>query len=54
MYNIVTLNSISPKGLQRLPASLFNIAEDDAQAPPDGILVRSAGMLEAALPGSPK
>ena len=52
MFNITTLNSISPKGLERLPGSLFNVAEDDTAPSPDGILVRSASMLEAELPDS--
>lgn len=48
MYTIKTLNSISPVGLAKLPQNLFEVLVDtDA---PDGILVRSADMLEAELP----
>lgn len=50
MYTIEMLNSISPKGIERLPTSLFQI-EDEAEAP-QGILVRSANMLERELPPS--
>lgn len=46
MYNIKTLNSISPKGLERLSTTLFNIDNDNA---PEGILVRSTNMTEADL-----
>ncbi|MGD9559439.1 MAG: 3-phosphoglycerate dehydrogenase, partial [Oscillospiraceae bacterium] len=52
MYTIETLNSISPKGLARLPASLFQIVDEEHCEAPQGILVRSADMLEAQLPGS--
>lgn len=50
MYQVKTLNSISPKGLERLSANLFSIDADDAQ--PDGVLVRSASMHELELPDS--
>ena len=50
-YKIQTRNSISSKGLERLPASLFEILGDEAEAP-DGILVRSANMLQEELPSS--
>lgn len=50
MFIIQTRNSISSKGMERLPNSLFQI-EDEAEAP-HGVLVRSANMLEDALPES--
>lgn len=50
MYQIKTLNNISPKGLARLSDNLFTVDEDGAS--PDGILVRSAAMHEMALPES--
>ena len=50
MYNIKTLNSISPKGLVRLAPEQFAIDVDGAQ--PAGILVRSASMLEMEMPAS--
>ena len=42
MYQIQTLNHISPKGLERLGANLFTLDTEGAE--PDGILVRSADM----------
>lgn len=50
MFIIQTRNSISQKGLAKLPNSLFQI-EDETDAPA-GVLVRSANMLEDALPES--
>ena len=52
MFTIETLNSISPKGLERLPSSLFQVVEPDADVQPDGILVRSANLLDAEVPES--
>ncbi len=48
MYHVMTLNSISPKGVERLPASLFQLTDDPAEAA--GILVRSQNMQEMELP----
>ncbi len=48
MYQIKTLNSISPKGLERLSPNLFTVDAEDAR--PDGILVRSASMHDMPLP----
>lgn len=48
MFTIKTLNSISPKGLDRLPSSLFNV--DDEAESAEGILVRSANMQDSPLP----
>ncbi len=50
MYQIKTLNNISPKGLDRLSSNLFAVNEEGAS--PDGILVRSAAMHEMELPES--
>ena len=50
MYTIKTLNKISPLGLNRLDAALFTV--DDNAATPEGILVRSADMLQMDLPQS--
>ncbi len=50
MFTIKTLNSISPKGLEKLPGALFQI-EDEVDAP-EGILLRSANMHEMELPDS--
>lgn len=46
MYNIKTLNSISPKGLDRLSSNVFAIGNDNAA---QGVLVRSTNMSEADL-----
>jgi len=50
MQEILTLNSISPKGLERLPSSLFHVADDVED--PTGILVRSQNMQEKPLPAN--
>lgn len=50
MFVIQTRNSISPKGLERLPNSLFQLEEEAEGA--QGVLVRSANMQEDALPES--
>src|ERR1700734_4019494 len=49
-YRILTLNNISARGLDRLPAARFTVAVDLDQ--PDGILVRSADMHKTAIPAS--
>jgi D-3-phosphoglycerate dehydrogenase / 2-oxoglutarate reductase len=49
-YRILTLNNISPRGLERLPAARYEIgAELDA---PDAILVRSADLHGVSIPAS--
>ncbi len=48
MYNILTLNNISPLGLARLPADKFKVGTDIKD--PDAILVRSAKMHDMELP----
>ena len=52
MYSIQMLNKISDTGLNLLPEDLYNISAEAAS--PDGILVRSANMLNMELPGSLK
>jgi len=52
MYNIVKLNSISDKGLNKLPAKDFVLSNDANFSNPDGILVRSADMHSYDLPSS--
>jgi len=47
-YRILTLNNISARGLERLPAARFTVAADLDQ--PDGILVRSADMHRWQFP----
>ena len=50
MYNILTLNKISPVGLDKLPASRFNVGDNIEN--PDGIILRSYSMHEMELPKS--
>ena len=50
MYNILTLNAISPKGLDKLPGENFTVSGDIVN--PDGIIVRSANMHEYNFPDS--
>ena len=50
MYNILTLNAISPKGLDKLPGENFAVSSDIVN--PDGIIVRSADMHEYNFPDS--
>jgi D-3-phosphoglycerate dehydrogenase / 2-oxoglutarate reductase len=49
-YRILTLNHISPRGLERLPRALYQTGADIAE--PDAILVRSADMHRMQLPPS--
>src|SRR5579872_1608790 len=46
-YRILTLNSISPRGLARLPAEHYQVGDDVAE--PDAILLRSAQLHGAAV-----
>ena len=48
MYQVLTLNRISPKGLDRLPESRYAIGDDIAD--PDAILVRSAKLHDYEIP----
>ncbi|HXY96147.1 MAG TPA: phosphoglycerate dehydrogenase [Steroidobacteraceae bacterium] len=49
-YRILTLNNISPRGLERLPRELYEVGPEVAE--PDAILVRSAELDAAAIPPS--
>jgi len=49
-YRILTLNNISPRGLERLPGELYQVGP--AVTEPDAILVRSAELTAAAIPAS--
>ena len=49
-YRILTLNAISPRGLERLPRELYEVGPEVAD--PDAILVRSAELEPAAIPPS--
>jgi D-3-phosphoglycerate dehydrogenase / 2-oxoglutarate reductase len=50
MYKILTLNSISLAGLERLPRDRYEVASELAR--PDGVLVRSANMHEMDIPAT--
>ena len=50
MYNIKTLNKISPNGLDVFDRNKYRIGDDVED--PNGILVRSAAMHEMELPES--
>ena len=52
MYQILTLNNISPLGLERFPGDRYRVGNDIVD--PDGILVRSAKMHDMAIPGNLK
>ncbi len=52
MFQILTLNNISPLGLERLPREQFAVGNDIAQ--PDAILLRSFKMHDMAIPASLK
>ena len=52
MHKILTLNNISPLGLERLPRDRFQVASDLKD--PDGILLRSFKMHDMEIPGSLK
>lgn len=52
MYKILTLNNISPLGLQRLPSSDYSVT--DTEATPDAIILRSFKMHDMEIPASLK
>jgi D-3-phosphoglycerate dehydrogenase len=52
MYKIQTLNKISNKGLNLLPRDEYDVAGEIPN--PDGIIVRSANMLQMEIPASIK
>ncbi len=52
MFKILTLNNISPQGLERLPRDQYEIASEMTH--PDAVLVRSAEMHKMNVPESVK
>lgn len=52
MYKILTLNNISPRGLERLPRDSYEVASEIQH--PDAILLRSFNMHNMELPQSLK
>ncbi len=49
-FKILTLNNISPRGLERLPLERYEITSETAS--PDGIILRSYNMHEMDIPES--
>jgi D-3-phosphoglycerate dehydrogenase len=49
-FQVLVLNQISPLGLKRLPAELYNVGKDVAK--PDAVLVRSHDMHDMTIPDS--
>jgi len=52
MYKILTLNNISPLGLEKFPTDNYTIS--DSEASPDAIILRSFKMHEMEIPSSLK
>ncbi|MBX2849599.1 MAG: phosphoglycerate dehydrogenase [Acidiferrobacterales bacterium] len=52
MYKILTLNNISPLGLEKLPGDKYQISEDETL--PDAIILRSYKMHDMQIPESVK
>jgi D-3-phosphoglycerate dehydrogenase len=50
MFKILTLNSISVRGLDRLPRDRYEVASEIGH--PDGVLLRSADMHDMEIPSS--
>lgn len=52
MYKILTLNNISPVGLEKFPTDLYQISDDETS--PDAIILRSFKMHDMSIPDSLK
>ena len=52
MFNVMTLNKISPIGLEKLPAKDFVVGDEVAN--PDGIILRSYEMHDMEIPATVK
>jgi len=50
LFDVLTLNAISPRGLARLPKDKYRVAADSAA--PDAILVRSFNLHDREIPAS--
>ena len=50
MFQVLTLNAISPKGLARLPKDKYHVSSDAAA--PDAIVVRSFNLHDREIPAS--
>ena len=52
MFEVLTLNAISPRGLARLPKSLYRVSSDAGS--PDAVIVRSFNLHDREIPASVK
>lgn len=52
MYSIKTINNISDKGLNRLPADVYSVSPDNEN--PDAIILRSQNLHEMEIPANLK
>ncbi len=52
MFKILTLNNISPIGLEKLPTSDYTVSDDESK--PDAIILRSFKMHDMEIPSSLK
>ncbi|HEX5071069.1 MAG TPA: 3-phosphoglycerate dehydrogenase family protein [Vicinamibacterales bacterium] len=50
MFDVLTLNAISPRGLARLPRERYRVSDDSAA--PDAILVRSFNLHDREIPAT--
>ena len=52
MFDVLTLNAISPRGLARLPSDLYRVSSESAS--PDAVIVRSFSLHDREIPASVK
>ena len=52
MFDVLTLNAISPRGLARLPGHLYRVSSESAS--PDAVIVRSFSLHDREIPASVK
>ena len=52
MFDVLTLNAISPRGLARLPGNLYRVSSESAS--PDAVIVRSFSLHDREIPASVK
>lgn len=52
MYKVLTLNNISPLGLNKLPSNLYQVSDDEQS--PDAVILRSYKMHDMEIPASLK
>jgi len=52
VFDVLTLNAISPRGLARLPSDLYRVSSESAS--PDAVIVRSFSLHDREIPASVK